>query len=714
MNVEHTDALAEVDELDPMDETEIQAEVARLFESARSYQESELDEAREKATDYYMKRPFGDEEAGRSQIVTSDVQDAVLALMPSFMRTFFGPEKAAVFAPNGEEDRLLAEQITDYIHKIVMQKDNNGFLECYSAFKDVAVRRLGVIKWWWDDMTTVEEVSETGLPLEALLLLEADENVEYEVLRQYEYQDPDALAAYSVAQAQYDDLVGQVGIGQAPEPPQPPQVVTLYDVDITRIDPNGRAQFESVPLEEISWTPDSRNMRSAIGLFHRTEKTRSELLAMGIPEDLLADAMSGGTNLDSTGTKLSRAPNSTIPGDDEGSGANVGIQLVEAYVYLDENGDGVAEHRKVRMVGTGLKLVDSEMCRTRPFAFFEIDPEPHEMIGLSVADRTMDLQMVNSHLLRGGLDSLGFTLHPRTVVLEGHVNIKDVMKTEIGALIRERTQGAVRELPHQFVGQSIFPFLERNDMMKQERLGISKAAAGLDPDALQSTTKAAVAATVSGAQQHLDLFTRMLAETGMKPLMKGLLELIIEHQDYARTVRLSGEWVSIDPRVWNSTMDVEVRVAVGFTQTEEKLAALRMIKQDQEAILSMMGMHNPFVTPYQYAETLREITRLSGHEDTARFWNKPEMLQIPPPPEPQPSPEEKLADAQVQKVQMDAEKDKAELQLRAEVEKMKDKRERERIEAEMFLRAREMELKYASQNAKVQAELEKVRSKSDG
>jgi hypothetical protein len=199
----------------------------------------------------------------------------------------------------------------------------------------------------------------------------------------------------------------------------------------------------------------------------------------------------------------------------------------------------------------------------------------------------------------------------------------------------------------------------------------------------------------------------------MKPLMKLLLELVTTHQDYARTVRLNGEWVSVDPRVWDAGMDVDVKVAVGFTQTETKLASLRAIKADQEAILAQMGLHNPFVTPQQYAETLREITRLSGHEDTARFWNKPEMVQVPPPPPPEPSPEEKLADSQVEKVKFDAEKDKAEIQLRTEIEKAKDQRERERIEAEMFLRAREMELKYASQNAKVQAELQKLKGKQD-
>ena len=91
--------------------------------------------------------------------------------------------------------------------------------------------------------------------------------------------------------------------------------------------------------------------------------------------------------------------------------------------------------------------------------------------------------------------------------------------------------------------------LQYMDRLKESRTGISAAARGLDADTLQSSTKAAVSATVSAAaQQQLELIAWVFSETGMKRLFRGLLILIIKHQDKARMIRLRNNWVPIDPR----------------------------------------------------------------------------------------------------------------------------------------------------------------------
>ncbi|MDA9930896.1 hypothetical protein N9E91_06600 [Alphaproteobacteria bacterium] len=56
------------------------------------------------------------------------------------------------------------------------------------------------------------------------------------------------------------------------------------------------------------------------------------------------------------------------------------------------------------------------------------------------------------------------------------------------------------------------------DEIKEQRTGMSKASQGLDANALQSSTAAAVAATVKGAGQKLESYARTIAETGMKDL----------------------------------------------------------------------------------------------------------------------------------------------------------------------------------------------------
>jgi hypothetical protein len=186
---------------------------------------------------------------------------------------------------------------------------------------------------------------------------------------------------------------------------------------------------------------------------------------------------------------------------------------------------------------------------------------------------------------------LAQSIHPRTAIVEGQVNIDDVLNNETGAIIRMRAPGMVQAFSSPFVGQAAFPMLDYMDQMREDRTGMSKAAMGLDPDALQSTTKAAVAATVSASSQRLELQARILAE-GMKKLFKGILYLMTTHQDKPRMVRLRNEWVQIDPRAWDASMDVNVNIGLGNGDNNEKLAALNLIMQKQEQIMAQFGPMN--------------------------------------------------------------------------------------------------------------------------
>jgi hypothetical protein len=52
-------------------------------------------------------------------------------------------------SPVGEEDEEAAQQETDYILHVVFQQ-NPGFLAFYSAFKDAAIEKTGIFKFWWE------------------------------------------------------------------------------------------------------------------------------------------------------------------------------------------------------------------------------------------------------------------------------------------------------------------------------------------------------------------------------------------------------------------------------------------------------------------------------------------------------------------------------------------------------------------------------------
>jgi hypothetical protein len=247
-----------------------------------------------------------------------------------------------------------------------------------------------------------------------------------------------------------------------------------------------------------------------------------------------------------------------------------------------------------------------------------------------------------------------------------------------------------------FVGQPAFAMMDYMDQMREDRTGMSKAAMGLDADALQSTTKAAVAATVSASQSRLELQARILAE-GMKKLFKGILYLMTTHQDKPRMVRLRNEWVQIDPRVWDASMDVNVNIGLGNGDVNEKINALNIIMQKQEQIMAQFGPMNQIASLPMYIRTLQKAIELSGYKDASSYFNTlPADFQMPQE-QPQQTPEQVLAQVQAQSIQADIQKKAAELELQREKMIRDDDYRRDQLAQDLMLKKYELELKYGTQ-----------------
>jgi hypothetical protein len=476
----------------------------------------------------------------------------------------------------------------------------------------------------------------------------------------------------------------------------PPAMV--HDVQIKRITKDGRIRIMAVPPEELLLDRRARSFDDSSIIAHRQMATMADLLAMGYDQDEIEENMSS-TDLDSNDEYLARQPLSTTFGTNDAANPMMRrVLYIEAYSRVDYDGDGIAELRKVCCMGGGYKVVRNLPASYIPFADFPCDPEPHTspLEAMSIFDITRDLQEIKSEILRNTLDSLAQSIHPRTAVVEGQVNIDDVLNNETGAIIRMRAPGMVQPLTTPFVGQAAFPMMEYMDQIKEDRTGMSKAAMGLNADALQSSTKAAVNATINASQGRIELTARILAE-GMKKLFKGILFLATTHQDKARMVRMRNEWVQIDPRFWDVSMDANINIALGNGDTNEKLQALMMIMSKQEQILQQLGPTNPLVTPQQFSNTLRKIVELSGFKDSTSFFQNIPADYVPPTPTPKPSPEEVLAQVQAESIKADIQKKAAELELKRQQMLMDDDLTRDKMAQDLYLKKYEIELKYKSQ-----------------
>ena len=668
---------------EPMDDAELQSIITQDLTDAVSYVDSDLSPTRAKGTEYYRGDLFGNEVEGNSKVVAMEVRDTVSAMLPSLMRVFFNSENVVEFTPRGPEDVKMAQQATDYANYI-FQNDNNGFLTSYAIFKDALVRKCGIAKFWWEDEEKVRIEEYSGLDDQTLEMLMQEPGAEVKIVVSYPDPNIDELQISTV-----DPVTGQPVM-------MPPAMV--HDVQIKRITKDGRIKIMAVPPEELLLDRRARSFDDATIIAHRQMATVADLMAMGYDQDEIEENLST-TDLDSNDEYLARQPLSTTFGTNDAANPMMRrVLYVEAYSRVDYDGDGIAELRKVCCMGGGYKVVRNLPASYIPFADFPCDPEPHTspLEAMSIFDITRDLQEIKSEILRNTLDSLAQSIHPRTAVVEGQVNIDDVLNNETGAIIRMRAPGMVQPLSTPFVGQAAFPMMEYMDQIKEDRTGMSKAAMGLNADALQSSTKAAVNATISASQGRIELTARILAE-GMKKLFKGILFLAITHQDKARMVRLRNEWVQIDPRAWDVSMDASINIALGNGDTNEKLQALMMIMAKQEQILQQLGPTNPLVTPQQFSNTLRKIVELSGFKDTTSFFQNIPADYVPPTPPQKPSPEEVLAQVQAESIKADIQKKAAELELKRQQMLLDDDLARDKMAQDMYLKKYEIELKYKSQ-----------------
>lgn len=669
------DASDETDEeakvVTPLSEEEFNGRVRMAIASAERFIDDHVTPNRVEAAKYYRGAYFGDEEEGRSQVVLSEVRDTIQAMMPSLMRIFTSGQKIVEYMPRTPDDVQIAEQASDAVN-FIFNEMNPGFQILHSAFKDALLKKAGIITWWAESEDRVVEKHFSGMTEDEVLL--------------FRQNNPTAEFTYIYPV----------------EPPNPLEPVT-YKFCVKLVDSAVKYRVRTLPPECFiidKRARDTDRMFDIIG--YRDLVSVSELVEMGFEEeDILEHGAPGDDDLwVAEMEEQERNPGYQTPYDDNEPSLKR-VKYMKVYLRIDKDGDGVAELRCIHAIGDTCYILKDEVVDHAPFALFCPDPEPHTVFGHSVADVTMDLQRIKSHVLRATLDSLAQSIFPRTVIVEGQVNIDDVLNKEVGAVVRARTPGAVQDLSTPFVGQAAMPILDYLDQIKAQRTGITPTSQGLDADVLQSTTRAAVNAQISASQDRIELIARTFAETGMRQLFAGLLKLITRHQDKPLLVRLRGQWTPMDVSRWDANMDCVVSVALGRGDDAQQMGFLTQVAQKQEQILQTMGLGNPLVKPSQYANTLSQIVRKAGFKNPESFFSpiSPEQdMQIAQLEQQskaqQKDPNQLLAEVELAKAQADT---FAKLQTqaiqRAQLQLDSDLK-RDQMEADIILKAAEIAAKH--------------------
>ena len=624
-----------------MDEKQLKAALKNQITSAVGFIGGELSEDRQKAMEYYLGEPMGNEIDGRSQVVSTDVQDVIESVMPDIVRVFTASDEAVKFEPVGPEDEHGAEQATDYCNYI-WNVDNPGFNIFHDWFKDALLQKNGIIKIWWDDSKKTEKRKYTGLTGDQVALLMQAEGVE--VLENTERWDETAK-----------QLMAEMGIDPETLPDElPPELagVKLHDVTIKRTVPKGRVTVENVPPEEFLISKRARGLDKAPFVAHRTWPTQSDLISQGYDKDQV-DELSDGDSDTFNAEKNARHNDEEDMADEEADRATREILVHECYLYVDWDGDGIAELRKITVGGSAFEILkkggklDNEEVDAHPFASVTPIRMPHKFFGRSLSELTMDLQAIKTSIWRQVLDNM-YNVNNGRAAISSRVSLEDILDNKVGAPIRVDTNGPdvaghIQPIVTAPIGNHAFPLLEYVDTVRETRTGVNRLSQGLDPDALKNTATG-INQLLGRSQQRTLMIAEVFANGGVKDAFRKILRIVIENQERARKIQLKKEWVDIDPRSWNAEMNLTIDVGLGRGTQDQQIATMAKVLEVQAKLIEYQGgVSGPYVTPDRLRNGTAKFLEAAGIKSAdpyiAPISEKDakqivaQQQQAPPPPE---------------------------------------------------------------------------------
>lgn len=610
-----------------MTDDELSVLVANQEHHASTVAHSQLAQERANALKLYLGEKFGNEVEGRSQVISTDVFEAIEGMLPSLLEIFLSSNRLGECEPFGIEDEEEARQQTDVANHIIL-KQNNAALLFYTWFKDALIQKVGIVKTYYETEDQVRMERYAGLTDEEMTrLLGNNEDIEVteRVQREIQIMSPEGPVTIPV-----NDITVKVHVNRQ-------KVVT-----------------KNVPPENFLVTSRQQSLDLSECEFcsHKERKTATDLMEMGVEKEFLEECGDDDSGVETSEERIARdiykdTYNRDVSHEDPSLKE---FWCSDAYIQVDTNDDGIAELRHVIKIGNKIWL--NEETDIIPFSVICPILLPHQFYGLSVADITADVQVVKSALWRQMMDNLYLTNNPRTAVVQNQVNMDDLLTARPGGVVRMNAPGMATPMVIPFVAKESFPMLEYWDAVKETRTGVTRYNQGLDADSLNKTAHG-ISAILGQSMKRLEMIARIFAETGVKDLFKQVLHCVAKSGMKQMIIKMTNGYVSVDPREWKNQHNITINVGIGTGNKDRVIQMLSMIGGKQlELKQTGRGYMISEMNDYSLAAKLAEA---AGFKNPELFFTDPTMV---PPEAKQPPPDPEMiklqADMQYKQADMQA------------------------------------------------------------
>ena len=550
-----------------------------------------IDSNRQAALASYLGQPDGKEVEGRSSIVSTDVADAIEWIMPEVVKAFTQNNEVVTFDPVGDGDEIQAELESQFVYDVLM-KDNNGFLVIHQFVKDALMQKNGFVKVYYEKTPKVYTESYTGL-------------------NEIEYQMAISEKGIEVIQETIDNE------GEIP----------LFDVKVRRTIEEGQEVIVCVPPEEFRANKMHNQIDLSTARFtaHVLVKTAGDLVAEGHDKEFVDSIPSANLYDDDRDYRFYMQGETTSVDRDSSHDPSLRIiEVAECYMRIDMDEDGIAELLKITVAGgdNPTTILDIEEIDRIPFVSITAILMSHKLFGLSIYDRLKQIQEQKTTLWRNIFDNMYLQNNQRTGVIDGQVNIDDLLVSRPGGIVRMKTRDAVVPLVTPPLSPDAYRMMDYLDQVRASRAGVSPEQTVSDIDVGDRVGSEGMERLMSQSEELVGLMVRVIAETGIKPICYMIRDDLVKHQEQGMKYNFRGGWVDVNPAEWRNRKRTTVRVGTGSGNRKQQKETLGFIAQQQMAMLAQPGQ--AIVTHDQFFNTMNDFAKASGFPSARLYFLDPE------------------------------------------------------------------------------------------
>jgi hypothetical protein len=245
----------------------------------------------------------------------------------------------------------------------------------------------------------------------------------------------------------------------------------------------------------------------------------------------------------------------------------------------------------------------------------------HKFQGLSIFDRLKSIQDNKTAIIRNIMDNMYLQNNQRNVVLEGQVNLDDLLVSRPGGLIRVKRTDAIMPLQTPAIGDAAFTMMQYLDEVKAGRTGVSGDGTASPENIGNAVGSQGVERMMNAKEELVGLIIRVICETGIKPLCNKIRDLVTMHVDTVQDFKFRGQWVKVNPAEWEERTKSSVRVGTGTGDTRAKLAAIQQVQMLQEKVMAIPGQ--VLTNPTKIYATIDDFCKFSGLDSANKYFVDP-------------------------------------------------------------------------------------------